>query len=126
MDGVGDTRISPPITASVKGVQVDVIAANSANGDYLCTNGQPNNPDPNNWVVGKNPDNQFYATQDAVQSRTFQPATGGIQPFLGNLVKLQLTSVELNIFNMVTNLNQGQPSDYFPESRRCILFSVGQ
>ena len=106
--------------ADVKGSNVDVIAVNSEQSTYPCASPSSGlNP-----TVGVNPDNQFYGTQDKVQSRTFQPATGGIAPYAGKYVKLALTSVEVNVFNMVINLHPGEANSYFPEERRCVVFQV--
>ncbi|CAI7749612.1 unnamed protein product [Closterium sp. NIES-53] len=85
-DGVGDTRLGGPIEASIRGATVEVIAANSELADYICQDGvnvwsAPSASSGNSTTLG--PDNQFYAVQDGVQSRTFQPAAGGVATYQG-------------------------------------------
>ncbi|CAI5469944.1 unnamed protein product [Closterium sp. Yama58-4] len=99
-DGVGDTRLGGPIEASIRGATVDVIAANSELADYICQDGvnvwsAPSSSSGNSTTLG--PDNQFYAVQDGIQSRTFQPATGGVAPYQGKYVRVNLTAIEISV-----------------------------
>ncbi|GJP32731.1 hypothetical protein CLOM_g17329 [Closterium sp. NIES-68] len=141
-DGAGDTRLGGAIEASVRGATVDVIAANSEGADYVCQDGVnvwsappadsgnssvtiiPGLPAADNSTTILGTDNQFYATQDGIQSRTFQPATGGVAPYRGKYVRVNLTSIEISVYNMVSNVNKGQNYSYFPEERRCVVFQI--
>ena len=105
-----DAFFDPVISVDLHGTTVPVTSTNSQTAQYLC------GPDtlPN--------DNQFYATQDRVQVRTFQS-----DPFkyAGYYVKLDLTA-QIDYFNMVFNLNGADDGNTasFPFEQRCILFKL--
>ncbi|CAI5504887.1 unnamed protein product [Closterium sp. Naga37s-1] len=106
-DGAGDTRLGGPIEASIRGATVEVIAANSELADYICQDGvnvwsAPSASSGNSTTLG--PDNQFYAVQDGIQSRTFQPAAGGAATYQGKYVRVNLTAIEISVYNMVSNV----------------------
>lgn len=122
---MGDMPISPPIETSIMGsAMVEVIAANTQNAEYICNGGQYNPSQPAQFTPGVSTDQQFYVTQNKVWQRTFQPANGGVAPFQGKYVRLNLTSVQLSMMNYITNLNPGDNSQYFPEATRCVVFQV--
>ena len=105
-----DAFFDPVISVDLHGTTVPVTSANSQTAQYLC--GPDTLPD----------DNQFYATQDRVQVRTFQS-----DPFkyAGYYVKLDLTA-QIDYFNMVFNLNGADDGNTasFPFEQRCILFKL--
>ncbi|CAI7753903.1 unnamed protein product [Closterium sp. NIES-53] len=106
----GDVAISPAVEASVKGSAVNVIALNSQTASYACSNGSMPN------------DNQFYVVQDVVQVRTIQPQDKG--KYNGLIVKIPISSAEIEVFNQVFNLNPNDGSSSFPEERRCVIFQT--
>ncbi|CAI5997927.1 unnamed protein product [Closterium sp. NIES-64] len=105
-DGAGDTRLGGPIESSIRGATVEVIAANSELADYICQDGvnvwsAPSASSGNSTTLG--PDNQFYAVQDGIQSRTFQPAAGGAATYQGKTAAASSSK---------SNGPAGPPSDF--------------
>lgn len=56
------------------------------------------------------------------QARTFQQASG--PSYSEHLVRLNLTSVQLDVYGIPLNLNKNVPSRDFSEDRRCVVFRV--
>lgn len=108
-----DSAISPPILVDIRGATIEVVAGNSGSVDYVdCKE--------DNISVLRS-DSQFYISQRSVNLRTVQ-SDPGIMAYADQFVRIYFTSIALNIFGMVTNVNKGESSEYFPEDRRCIAF----
>ena len=107
-----DAYFAPTIEApSLNGATYTVVAANSAKASYSC--GPTSLPD----------DDQFYATQDRVQIRTFQTWRNA-STYTEQYVKVVFSAVEITSYNMVINLNPADGSTLFPDSQRCIMFKL--
>ena len=107
-----DAYFAPTIEApSMNGATYTVVAANSAKASYSC--GPTSLPD----------DDQFYATQDRVQIRTFQTWRNA-STYKDQYVKVVFSAVEITSYNMVINLNPADGSTLFPDSQRCITFKL--
>jgi len=57
-----------------------------------------------------------------VQARTFQQGSG--PAYSGKLVRINFTSVELDVYGVPMNLDMNAASPDFPMDKRCVVFKV--
>lgn len=63
----------------------------------------------------------FFFLQHA-QARTFQQGSG--PAYSGQLVRINFTSVELDVYGVPLNLDMNSESPDFPTDKRCVVFRV--
>eukprot|EP00270_Netrium_digitus_P018024 TRINITY_DN677_c0_g1_i6.p1 TRINITY_DN677_c0_g1~~TRINITY_DN677_c0_g1_i6.p1 ORF type:complete len:203 (+),score=32.94 TRINITY_DN677_c0_g1_i6:23-610(+) len=107
-----DTSFTTAIFGSVMGTAVPTLTVNSGDAEVVCGT--------KSHVVGQ----QYYTNGNTVSLRTVQPIPG-MTVLVGSYVKIPLTSVAIDIFGTLVNLNPGDgQTKYFPEDQRCVVFKV--